>query len=220
MTNGVAAEFYFSETVDMVYPMDAEGNYKPVDEGGVETPIFKYSNKADGTFTPNVTWTRNVDDEGKVTFTQTFDAETIADMIQLNEAFFLDVKSEYDAFDSCLTGSIRLLLTDGTGESDTHRGIGISAKEYVKKSTKGWMNVTVTVVTCVFSASIAFFANAGASWGLVMYTVLKLALLCWRMYKGYSAGAKAYNTIEVKHLQDKMTYMHLYLEHKNTIPQS
>lgn len=113
-----------------------------------------------------------------------------------------------------------LLLTDGTGESDTHRGIGISAKEYVKKSTKGWMNVTVTVVTCVFSASIAFFANAGASWGLVMYTVLKLALLCWRMYKGYSAGAKAYNTIEVKHLQDKMTYMHLYLEHKNTIPQS
>lgn len=113
-----------------------------------------------------------------------------------------------------------LLLTDGTGESDTHRGVGISAKEYVKKSTKGWMNVTATVITCVFSASIAFFANAGASWGLVMYTVLKLALLCWRMYKGYSAGAKAYNTIEVKHLQDKMTYMHLYLEHKNTIPQS
>lgn len=109
-----------------------------------------------------------------------------------------------------------LLLTDGTGEGDSHRGVGISAKEYVKKSTKGWMNVTVTVITCVFSASIAFFANAGASWGLVMYTVLKLALLCWRMYKGYSAGAKAYNTIEVKHLQDKMTYLHLYLEQLNT----
>lgn len=113
-----------------------------------------------------------------------------------------------------------LLLTDGTGESDSHRGVSISAKEYVKKSTKGWMNVTATVITCVFSASIAFFANAGASWGLVMYTVLKLALLCWRMYKGYSAGAKAYNTIEVKHLQDKMTYLHLYLESKNTIQQS
>ncbi len=105
-----------------------------------------------------------------------------------------------------------LLLTDGTGEHDSHRGIGISAKEYVKRSTKGWANITVTLITCTFSASIAFFANAGASWGLVMYTVLKLSLLCWRMYKGYSAGAKAYNTIEVKHLQDKMTYLQLYLE--------
>lgn len=106
-----------------------------------------------------------------------------------------------------------LLLTDGTGEGDTHRGIGMSAKEYVKRTTKGWFNWTVTIATCFFSASIAFFANAGASWGLVMYTLLKLALLCWRMFKGFTTGAKAYNTYEVKHLQDKMTYMHLYLEY-------
>lgn len=105
-----------------------------------------------------------------------------------------------------------LLLTDETGEKNEHRGISIGAQEYVKRSTRGWFNLTLTVVTCTFSASIAFFANAGASWGLVMYTLLKLALLCWRMYKGFSAGSRAYNTFEVKHLQDKMTYMHLYLE--------
>lgn len=106
-----------------------------------------------------------------------------------------------------------LLLTDGTGEKNERRGISIGAQEYVKRSTRGWFNLTLTAVTCAFSASIAFFANAGASWGLVMYTLLKLALLCWRMYKGFSAGSRAYNTFEVKHLQDKMTYMHLYLEY-------
>lgn len=106
-----------------------------------------------------------------------------------------------------------VLLTDGTGEKNEHRGISIGAQEYVKRSTRGWFNLTLTVVTCAFSASIAFFANAGASWGLVMYTLLKLALLCYRMCKGFSAGSRAYNTFEVKHLQDKMTYMHLYLEY-------
>lgn len=106
-----------------------------------------------------------------------------------------------------------VLLTDGTGEKNEHRGISIGAQEYVKRSTRGWFNLTLTAVTCAFSASIAFFANAGASWGLVMYTLLKLALLCWRMFKGFSAGSRAFSTFEVKHLQDKMTYMHLYLEY-------
>lgn len=113
-----------------------------------------------------------------------------------------------------------ILLTDETGEKSEHRGISIGAQEYVKRSTRGWFNLTLTVVTCIFSASIAFFANAGASWGLVMYTLLKLALLCWRMCKGFSAGSRAFNTFEVKHLQDKMTYLHLYLEQLNTNQQS
>ena len=106
-----------------------------------------------------------------------------------------------------------MLLTDGAGEKNERGGIGMSALEYVKKSTRGWLNITITVISCAVSASIAFSGNDGASWGLVMYTMMKLALLFWRMYKGYITGARAYNTIEVKHLQDKMVYMNMYLEH-------
>lgn len=105
-----------------------------------------------------------------------------------------------------------MLLTDGSGEKVERGGIGMGAHEYVKKSTRGWFNITITVVSCAVSASIAFFGNAGASWGLVMYTLMKLALLFWRMYKGFSTGTKAFNTYEVKSLQDKMLYMNMYLE--------
>lgn len=104
-----------------------------------------------------------------------------------------------------------LLMTD-IGEHRQRGGIGISAQVYIKKKTRGAFNVIATIITCIFSASIAFMANEGASWGLVMYTLLKLALLTWRMYKGYNAGARAYNTIEVRHMQDKMLYLNLYKE--------
>jgi hypothetical protein len=68
------------------------------------------------------------------------------------------------------------------------------------------------VVAGFCSAGIAFSLNDGASWGLVMYTLMKLILLARRIFKGYSKGAKAYNTVEVKHMQDKMLYLNLYKE--------
>jgi hypothetical protein len=36
--------------------------------------------------------------------------------------------------------------------------------------------------------------------------------LAWRIFKGYSEGAKAYNTIEVSHLQGKILYLERYKE--------
>ena len=108
--------------------------------------------------------------------------------------------------------STEMLMTDGAEGVSKRGGVSISAREYIKRKTRGTFKLVTVVVTGFFSASIAFFGNEGASWGLVMYTLLKLALMCWRMYLGFSNGAKAYNTIEVKHLQDKMNYFYLYLE--------
>ena len=107
--------------------------------------------------------------------------------------------------------SSEILMTDGAA-TNGRGGVGISAHEYVKKETLGWWNILATVVVGFSSAAIAFTLNDGASWGLVMYTIMKLILLARRVYKGYSKGIKAYNTVEVKHMQDKMRYLHLYVE--------
>lgn len=110
--------------------------------------------------------------------------------------------------------SSQILMTDGEHTSE-RGGVGISASEYIKHKTVGWVRLISIFLSGAFSAAIAFSYNNGASWGLVMYTITKLSLLAWRMYNGYSSGAKAYNTIEVKHLQDKMLYLNLYIEFLN-----
>jgi hypothetical protein len=106
-----------------------------------------------------------------------------------------------------------MLLMDDVGEHKERGGIGISAQGYIKKKTHGAFNIIATIVTCIFSASIAFAANDGASWGLVMYTLLKLSLLVWRMVKGYNEGVRAYNTYEVRSLQDRTMYLTMYIEY-------
>ena len=108
-----------------------------------------------------------------------------------------------------LTPDMLLKLDDG--DHGRRGGVGISARTYMHNRKKGVFNVATTLITCAISASFAFFANGGASWGLVMYTLAKLALLCWRMFKGYSEGSKAFNTVEVAHLADKSLYLNLYL---------
>jgi hypothetical protein len=41
---------------------------------------------------------------------------------------------------------------------------------------------------------------------------MKLVLAAKKAIGGYSKGAKAYNSVEVTHMQDKMLYLNLYLE--------
>ena len=107
--------------------------------------------------------------------------------------------------------SSEILMTDGAA-NNKRGGVSDSAETYLKKKTRGWFNLTLTIIAGIFSAVIAYMLNDGASWSLVLYTIMKLALLTWRMYKGYSEGARAYNMAEVKHIQDKMRYLHLYTE--------
>ena len=105
----------------------------------------------------------------------------------------------------------QMLMTDGA-HSNKRGGVSISATEYIKKQTVGWLNILLTIITGFCSAGIAITVNEGASWGLVMYTLMKLVLLARRIFKGYSKGSKAYTVIEVKHLQDKIFYLNQYVE--------
>lgn len=106
-----------------------------------------------------------------------------------------------------------ILMTDGAENVKKRGGVGKSAKEYIREQNYGFFNLVMTVISGFCSAAIAFYANDGASWGLVMYTIMKLVLAARKAYRGYSKGAKAYNTYEVTHMQDKMMYLNIYTEY-------
>ena len=106
-----------------------------------------------------------------------------------------------------------MLMTDGSESVKKRGGLGKSAADYIREQNYGFFNLLMTVISGFCSAAIAFYANDGASWGLVMYTIMKLVLGARKAYSGYSKGAKAYNTYEVIHMQDKMMYLNLYREY-------
>ena len=109
-----------------------------------------------------------------------------------------------------LSGNV--LMSDGV-EASSRGGVGASAADYIKNKSVGLFNIIATIATGFCSAAIAVWANDGASWGLVMYTIMKLILLARKAFKGYSKGVKAYSVVEVKHMQDKALYLNLFLEY-------
>ena len=111
--NGIDAELYFKTTTTMQYPMDAEGNYSA---SGTPADIFAFSNESDGVFTPDIDWgTPNEDG----VFTVTYDQADLENMISLARIFKLDTKAEHDRFGECLSGNIKVYVTDGTVDAET-----------------------------------------------------------------------------------------------------
>lgn len=104
-----------------------------------------------------------------------------------------------------------MLLTDGKVKGE-RGGVPVSGEEYVERHTTGFGHIALAVLTAVLTAFPAFAPTEDISIGRVIYTIFKLAMLIYRMYNGYSRGAKAFNTIEPRHLQVKIRYLNLYLE--------
>lgn len=105
-----------------------------------------------------------------------------------------------------------MLLTDGKVKNG-RGGIGISGEEYIEKHTTGWTHVATTVVFAIVATVPVFTLTQDVSVGRIIYTVFKLAMMTYRMYQGYSRGAKGFNTVEPRHLQAKIRYLYLYLEY-------
>jgi hypothetical protein len=104
-----------------------------------------------------------------------------------------------------------ILMTDGKVRNQ--RGdVGISGEEYIEKHTTGIGHIITTVIFAIVAVVPTFTLAANFSVGMVIYTVFKIALMLFRMYRGYSRGAKAFNTIEPRHLQAKTKYLYMYLE--------
>lgn len=110
-----------------------------------------------------------------------------------------------------------MLLTDGKVKN-TRGGLGMSGEEYVEKHTTGRLHLLITAVFAVVAAVPAFTLTQDASVGRIIFTIFKLAVLSYRMFIGYSRGAKGFNSVEPRHLQAKMRYLHLYLEYIKNAP--
>lgn len=104
-----------------------------------------------------------------------------------------------------------ILMTDGKVRNK-RGGVGISGEEYVENHTIGKKHIFITALFAIVAAVPVFTLVQEVTVGMIIYTIFKIALLCYRMFCGYSRGAKGYNTVDPKHLQDKIKYLYLYLE--------
>ena len=105
-----------------------------------------------------------------------------------------------------------ILLTDGRAGND-RGGVTESGMDYYDKKTKAWQHILMVVGAALLTASFTVLMTNDISFARVMYTVCKLIMLALRMYTGYSKGAKAFNTVEVLHIESKIKYFNLYLEY-------
>lgn len=104
-----------------------------------------------------------------------------------------------------------ILLTDGKVRN-VRGGVAIGGEEYIEKHTTGWKHILITVLFAVVAVIPVVNLVREFSIAMLIYTIFKMALMLARMYAGYSRGGKAYNTVEPKHLQDKIKYLGLYVE--------
>lgn len=104
-----------------------------------------------------------------------------------------------------------ILLTDGKPRR-TRGGVGISGEEHLEKQTTGAGHIIATIFMTLLTVAPMFIAK-GWSWTLLFAAAMKLVGVFMRYYRGYSSGASAFNTVEVKHLGDKIQYFHLYNEY-------
>lgn len=102
-----------------------------------------------------------------------------------------------------------ILLFDG-GRLE-RGGVPISGDEHINDNK----HRTATILKCFFTGLLAINIfltfTTDISIARVIYTLFKLTLLLFRMVKGYERGARAYNTIEVKHLKARANYLREYI---------
>lgn len=108
--------------------------------------------------------------------------------VELNEAILL-----YDNNDALARG-----------------GVPISGEEYIYKKSHSAQFILSAVFAGLLTVSVAITLTSDISFSRVMYTFFKLIMLLFRMAQGYDVGAKAYNTVEVKQLKTKNSYLRQY----------
>ena len=104
-----------------------------------------------------------------------------------------------------------LLLSEGFGSRD-RRDIPEGAEAYIEKKRYGKLGIAVSAVTALCTVAVSLSLTKDITLARVLYTVVKLIALMYRMTKGYNNGAKAYNTMQVRHLSAKIEYLGEYAE--------
>ena len=103
-----------------------------------------------------------------------------------------------------------ILMYDGVDENLARGGVPISAEGYMHSKTHSIGMILGTVFASLMTVSVAITLTSDISFSRVMYTAFKLIILLFRMAKGYETGASAYNTVEVRQLKSKSSYLRQY----------
>lgn len=103
-----------------------------------------------------------------------------------------------------------ILLYNNTAALD-RGGVPISGEDYIHKKAHSAQMILSALFAGLVTVSVAITLTSDISFSRVVYTALKLVILLFRMAEGYDVGAKAYNTVEVKRLKTKNTYLRQYM---------
>jgi hypothetical protein len=103
------------------------------------------------------------------------------------------------------------ILLFNNSDALSRGGVPISGEEFIYNKTHSKQMYLKAVFAALVTISVAITLTSDISFSRVMYTAFKLIILLYRMARGYDIGAKAYNTVEVKQLNAKNSYLRKYL---------
>lgn len=98
------------------------------------------------------------------------------------------------------------------GEYSARGGVPISGEEYIHSKKTVIEMITMCIFTGLLTVSVVITLTSDITMARVIYTIFKLTMLLFRMAKGYSKGAMAYNTIEVRQYKAKSNYLRQYIK--------
>lgn len=128
--------------------------------------------------------------------------EKLKTMLPLDKAMAVDQINKLEPI--ALTPDMLLYNCDGRG---SRRDIPESGEEFEDRKIVGKKGLVISVVPCMICVGLPLTWGGAVTIERVTYTAGKLCVLLYRMFKGYSDGAKAYHTIEVKYLDSKSEYL-------------
>lgn len=91
-------------------------------------------------------------------------------------------------------------------------GVPISGEEFIYNKSHSLTFILSAAFAGLLTVSVAISLTSDLSFSRVLYTAVKLVVLLFRMAQGYSIGAKAYNTVEVKQISTRVHYLTTYLK--------
>ncbi len=104
-----------------------------------------------------------------------------------------------------------LLLTDGMAKY-ARGGVSQSGEEYAYHRMYGKLHLGLAVFAAICTVLPNFQNVEQITWASVVMAFVNILAVVWRMSMGYANGVKAYNDVEVKHLQSKIKYLEIYHE--------
>lgn len=105
-----------------------------------------------------------------------------------------------------------LLLTDGMAKY-ARGGVPKSGEEYAHERMYGKLHLVLAVICAIVTILPNFQNVEQITWASVVTAFVNIIAVIWRMGTGYSNGVKAFNDIEIKHLQAKIRYLQFYHEY-------